>query len=118
VFCCAATDRNFPIEDSAATIHSRAGAIIGAVIVFHDVSATQAMSLQMKYSAQHDLVTNLPNRSLLNDRITQSIAMALRNHRSVAVLFLDLDHFKYINDSLGHAIGDQLLTSMAVMVVR
>jgi diguanylate cyclase (GGDEF)-like protein/PAS domain S-box-containing protein len=99
----------FPIEDSAAPIHNRAGAIIGAVIVFHDVSATRAMALQMVYSAQHDLVTNLPNRSLLNDRITQSIAMALRNNRSVAVLFLDLDHFKYINDSLGHAIGDQLL---------
>jgi diguanylate cyclase (GGDEF)-like protein/PAS domain S-box-containing protein len=98
-----------PIEDSAAPIHNRAGGVIGAVIVFHDVSATRAMSLQMKYSAEHDLVTNLPNRSLLNDRITQSIAMALRNHRSVAVLFLDLDHFKYINDSLGHAIGDQLL---------
>ena len=99
----------FPIEDSAAPIHNRAGVIIGAVIVFHDVSAARAMSLQMVYSAQHDLVTNLPNRSLLNDRITQSIAMALRNNRSVAVLFLDLDHFKYINDSLGHAIGDQLL---------
>jgi diguanylate cyclase (GGDEF)-like protein/PAS domain S-box-containing protein len=99
----------FPIEDSAAPIHSRIGVIIGAVIVFHDVSATRTMSLQMVYSAQHDLVTNLPNRSLLNDRLAQSIAMGLRNNRSVAVLFLDLDHFKYINDSLGHAIGDQLL---------
>jgi diguanylate cyclase (GGDEF)-like protein/PAS domain S-box-containing protein len=101
------------IEDSAAPIHNRAGAIIGAVIVFHDVSATRAMSLQMVYSAQHDLVTNLPNRSLLNDRITQSIAIALRNNRSLAVLFLDLDHFKYINDSLGHAIGDQLLQCLS-----
>jgi diguanylate cyclase (GGDEF)-like protein/PAS domain S-box-containing protein len=98
-----------PIEDSAAPIHDRAGVVIGAVIVFHDVSATRAMSLQMAYSAQHDLVTDLPNRSLLNDRITQSIALAVRNHRFVGVLFLDLDHFKYINDSLGHAIGDQLL---------
>jgi diguanylate cyclase (GGDEF)-like protein/PAS domain S-box-containing protein len=98
-----------PIEDSAAPIHNRAGGVIGAVIVFHDVSATRAMSLQMVYSAQHDLVTDLPNRSLLNDRITQSIAMALRNNRSIGILFLDLDHFKYINDSLGHAIGDQLL---------
>jgi diguanylate cyclase (GGDEF)-like protein/PAS domain S-box-containing protein len=99
----------FPIEDSAAPIHNRVGSVIGAVIVFHDVTATRAMSLQMAYSAQHDLVTNLPNRSLLNDRISQSIARALRNNRFVALLFLDLDHFKYINDSLGHAVGDQLL---------
>jgi diguanylate cyclase (GGDEF)-like protein/PAS domain S-box-containing protein len=99
----------FPIEDSAAPIHDRAGVAIGAVIVFHDVSATRAISLQMAYSAQHDYVTDLPNRLLLNDRITLSIALAVRNHHSVGVLFLDLDHFKYVNDSLGHAIGDQLL---------
>jgi diguanylate cyclase (GGDEF)-like protein/PAS domain S-box-containing protein len=98
-----------PIEDSAAPIHNRAGGVTGAVIVFHDVSAARAMSLQMVYSAQHDVVTDLPNRILLNDRITQSISLARRNNRSVAVLFLDLDHFKYINDSLGHDIGDRLL---------
>jgi diguanylate cyclase (GGDEF)-like protein/PAS domain S-box-containing protein len=99
----------YPIEDSAAPIHDRTGSVTGAVIVFHDVSASRAMSAQMTYSAQHDFVTNLPNRILLNDRITQSISLARRNKRSIAVLFLDLDHFKYINDSLGHAIGDQLL---------
>ena len=101
------------IEDSAAPIHDRAGRVIGAVIVFHDVSAARAMSLQMTHSAQHDLVTNLPNRLLLNDRISQSIALARRQNRPIAVIFLDLDHFKYINDSLGHAIGDQLLQSVS-----
>lgn len=101
------------IEDSAAPIHDRAGHVTGAVIVFHDVSAARAMSVQMEYSAQHDIVTNLPNRLLLNDRITQSIALASRNNKSIALLFLDLDHFKYINDSLGHAIGDQLLQAAA-----
>jgi PAS domain S-box-containing protein len=84
------------IEDSAAPIHDRAGRVIGAVIVFHDVSAARAMSFQMAYSAQHDLVTNLPNRLLLNDRISQSIALARRQRRSIAVIFLDLDRFKYI----------------------
>jgi diguanylate cyclase (GGDEF)-like protein/PAS domain S-box-containing protein len=101
------------VEDSAAPIHDRAGRVTGAVIVFHDVSAARAMSDQMTHSAQHDVVTNLPNRLLLNDRITQSIALAHRKDRPIAVIFLDLDHFKYINDSLGHAIGDALLQSIS-----
>jgi len=101
------------IEDSAAPIHDRAGRIIGAVIVFHDVSEARAMSLQMTHSAQHDLLTNLPNRLLLNDRLSQAISLARRQHRPVAVLFLDLDRFKYINDSLGHSTGDLLLRSVS-----
>jgi len=101
------------IEDSAAPIHDRAGQLIGAVIVFHDVSAAKAMSLEMTHSAQHDLVTNLPNRMLLNDRISQSIALARRRKKSIALLFLDLDRFKSINDSLGHATGDELLKSVS-----
>ena len=102
-----------PIEDSAAPIHDRVGRVLGAVIVFHDVSAARAMTVQMTHSAQHDLVTNLPNRLLLNDRITQSIALARRKKRPVAVIFLDLDHFKFVNDSLGHATGDKLLQSVS-----
>jgi diguanylate cyclase (GGDEF)-like protein len=101
------------IEDSAAPIHDQRGIIVGAVIVFHDVSAARAMSLQMTYSAHHDVVTDLPNRVLLNDRICQAIALAHRQHKPVAVIFLDLDHFKHINDSLGHVIGDKLLQSVA-----
>ena len=101
------------IEDSAAPIHDRAGRVLGAVIVFHDVSAARAMTVQMTHSAQHDLVTNLPNRLLLNDRINQSIALARRQKRPVAVIFLDLDHFKFVNDSLGHATGDKLLESVS-----
>src|SRR5580692_10573259 len=101
------------IEDSAAPIHDRAGHVTGAVIVFHDVSAARAMSSHMTHSAQHDLVTNLPNHLLLSDRITQAIALARRQNRPIAVIFLDLDHFKYINDSLGHAVGDKLLQSVS-----
>src|SRR6202521_3918612 len=101
------------IEDSAPPIHDRAGRVIGAVIVFHDVSAARAMSRQMTHAAQHDLVTNLPNRLLLNDRISQSISLARRQNRPLAVIFLDLDRFKYINDSLGHATGDKLLQSVS-----
>jgi len=105
------------IEDSAAPIHDRAGHVIGAVIVFHDVTASRAMSLKMTHLAQHDALTGLPNRIVLIDRITQSISLAHRQGRSIAVIFLDLDHFKYINDSLGHDSGDKLLQCVSSRLV-
>jgi diguanylate cyclase (GGDEF)-like protein len=106
------------IEDTAAPIHDRRGRLTGAVIVFHDVGLARAMSLRMSYLAQHDFLTQLPNRMLLNDRLTQAITLAQRHGQSLAVLFLDVDHFKHINDSLGHAIGDQLLHSIARRLVE
>ena len=103
----------FAIEDSAAPIHDRTGHLIGAVIVFHDVTEARSVALRMAHSAQHDCLTGLLNRLMLNDRIAQSISRAHRQGKHIAVLFLDLDRFKYINDSLGHAIGDKLLQSVA-----
>jgi len=102
-----------PIEDSAAPIHDRGGQVIGAVMVFHDVSAARAMVIKMSHLAQHDSLTDLPNRVLLNDRLTQAVFLARRHSKQLAVLFLDLDRFKNINDSLGHLIGDKLLQSIA-----
>ena len=106
-----------PIEDSVAPIHDREGGATGAVIVFRDVSVARAMALQMAHSAQHDFLTGLPNRMLLNDRMSQAIALAQRTSKKVAVLFLDLDGFKHINDSLGHPTGDKLLQSIAKRLV-
>jgi diguanylate cyclase (GGDEF)-like protein/PAS domain S-box-containing protein len=106
-----------PIEGSVAPINDRAGQATGAVIVFRDVSATRAMSLQMTHAAEHDFLTGLPNRMLLNDRIKQAIVIAKRHETRVAVLFLDLDGFKHINDSLGHSIGDKLLQSIGKRLV-
>jgi diguanylate cyclase (GGDEF)-like protein/PAS domain S-box-containing protein len=101
------------IEDSASPIHDRGGQVIGAVIVFHDVTENRALALRAIHLAQHDSITELPNRILLNDRIAQAIALAHRHNHRLAVLFLDLDRFKHVNDSLGHAVGDALLQSVA-----
>ena len=85
--------------------------------IFRDVTAARAMALQITHSAEHDFLTGLPNRMLLNDRVSQAIALAPRHMNKVAVLFLDLDGFKHINNSLGHPTGDKLLQSIAKRLV-
>lgn len=101
------------IEDSAAPIHDRHGRVTGAVMVFHDVSTTRALSLNLAHQAQHDALTDLPNRLLLDDRLSHAIVLGRRHGVKLAVLYLDLDRFKYINDSLGHDVGDRLLKVVA-----
>jgi diguanylate cyclase (GGDEF)-like protein/PAS domain S-box-containing protein len=101
------------IEDSVAPIHDREGTVTGAVIVFRDVSAARARSEQIAHLAEHDSLTGLPNRLLFCDRVGQAVSLARRHRGQAAVLFLDLDGFKQINDSLGHAAGDKLLRSVA-----
>jgi diguanylate cyclase (GGDEF)-like protein/PAS domain S-box-containing protein len=101
------------IEDSAAPIRDRHGKIAGAVIVFHDANQSGAAIEKMSYHAQHDFLTGLPNRMLLLERLTHEIAMSKRRHKKIALLFLDLDRFKQINDTHGHAIGDHLLQNVA-----
>ena len=71
------------------------------------------LTSQIAYAASHDFLTDLPNRLLLNDRIANAIALATRHGTHLAVLFLDLDGFKHVNDSLGHSTGDKLLKSIA-----
>ncbi|MFO7649347.1 diguanylate cyclase domain-containing protein [Halomonas campaniensis] len=101
------------IEDSAAPIHDREGRVTGAVIVFHDATRSQVMLERMAYLAQHDALTGLANRALLTERLYRAIGLARRHGHLVALLYLDLDAFKPINDSLGHALGDCLLQAVA-----
>jgi diguanylate cyclase (GGDEF)-like protein len=105
------------IEDSAAPIHDRGGRIKGAVMVFRDVSVARATSLRMAHFAQHDALTDLPNRLLFHDRVLQAMTSARRHEKMLSILFVDLDKFKYINDSLGHAIGDQVLQAVALRLL-
>ena len=101
------------IEDSAAPIHGRDGSVIGAVMVFRDVGKARAIALEMSHLARYDFLTDLPNAVLIDDRITQAITLAHRYGRQLAVLFVDLDRFKNVNDSLGHAAGDKVLQAVA-----
>ena len=105
------------IEDSAAPIHDRDGKVTGAVLVFHDVTRARELAEKMAHLAHYDALTDLPNRVLLNERFVQATALARRHGRKAAILFLDVDRFKHINDSLGHGMGDKLLLSVATRLL-
>ena len=83
-----------------------------------DLSERKLAEERIRYMADHDALTGLPNRALLQDRLQQALAHAQRSHTRVAVLFIDLDYFKHINDSLGHQIGDGLLKMVAERLTR
>jgi diguanylate cyclase (GGDEF)-like protein/PAS domain S-box-containing protein len=101
------------IEGSASPIHDKHGGVVGAVMVVHDVTAARDLSAKLERLALHDSLTDLPNRSLFTDRLDRALARASRTGNSVVLLFIDLDQFKSINDTLGHALGDRLLQSVA-----
>lgn len=101
------------VEDSASPIHDKQGGVIGAVMVAHDVTVARDLSAKLERVALHDNLTELPNRALFTDRLHQAIARAHRSGNSAALLFVDLDRFKPVNDLFGHTTGDLLLQSVA-----
>lgn len=107
------TGQRFQVEETASPITDRHGAVTGAVAVLRDVTDAVAMAERMAHLAQYDSLTDLPNRVLLQDRAQLAMAQARRERKSLAVMYLDLDGFKQINDTLGHAVGDQLLVQFA-----
>lgn len=111
-------DLEIPIEDSVSPIHNREGQITGAIIVFREVTDARAMAQQATHAAGHDILSGLPNRMLLKQRIDYAIAIARRQMHTLAVLYLDLDEFKHVNDLVGHPIGDKLLQSVAKRLTR
>jgi diguanylate cyclase (GGDEF)-like protein/PAS domain S-box-containing protein len=94
-------------------LRDRYGKIIGTMGISHNITERKQAELRVRYMALHDALTGLPNRILLGDRLAQAIALARRNQKSVGVLMLDLDHFKDVNDSFGHYVGDRLLEAVS-----
>ncbi|HEX8154779.1 MAG TPA: EAL domain-containing protein [Thermoanaerobaculia bacterium] len=91
----------------------QSGRVVEIVSVSRDISERKRAEEQIEYQAYHDALTGLPNRLLFRDRLTVALAHAKRMHECVAVMFLDLDRFKYVNDTLGHSLGDELLKAIA-----
>ncbi|MBV8666088.1 MAG: PAS domain S-box protein [Burkholderiaceae bacterium] len=103
----------YPQQMSISTIFDEDGRVLRRIAVLDDITEKKRAEERIHHMAHHDLLTGLPNRQLYSDRLNQSLATARRQQSRIGVLYIDLDKFKPINDSLGHAVGDQVLQMAA-----
>ncbi len=108
----------FGIEDSAAPIRNAQGAILGVVLVFHDVTEQRRLSGEMSYRATHDSLTGLVNRVEFESRLRRALNSAHEDGSHHALMYIDLDQFKLVNDACGHAVGDQLLQQVSKLLAE
>lgn len=102
------------MESRGGVVLNEEGGVRRVVVVSHDITERKTAELRMLHLAHHDALTDLPNRALMTDRLHQSMAQARRDQAMLAVMFLDLDKFKPVNDTLGHDVGDLLLKEVAI----
>lgn len=103
----------FPKRLSISVVRDPAGNVVNYIGAFEDITDRKAAEDKIRFLAHHDALTGLPNRFSLYERLEQDMVFARRFHESLAVMLIDLDHFKTINDTLGHHVGDQLLVQVA-----
>lgn len=101
-----------PVLQSISALLSEDGQVINYIHIFNDISESKAIEERINYLAHYDQLTDLPNRTLLNRRIKKAVEKASRTGQKLAILFMDLDHFKEVNDTLGHPVGDLLLQAV------
>ena len=106
----------YGIEDSASPIRNAQGEVLGAVLVFHDVTEQRRLSGEMSYRATHDALTGLVNRAEFETRLRRVLHRAQEDRSEHALLFVDLDQFKLVNDACGHGVGDQLLQQVSKLL--
>ena len=105
-----------PVQNTAAPIRSREGFLIGAVLVFHDVTVTLNLAQELQHQASHDALTGIPNRRAFERRLGELLDRPRDESQTHVVCFLDLDQFKLVNDTCGHVAGDELLRQVAALV--
>lgn len=108
----------YPAWYSISCVRDHSGEITHYILIFSDITERKRAESSMKHLAEHDFLTGLPNRVLFNDRLGQAVATAQRNGERFTLMFLDLDRFKIINDTLGHSVGDALLVQLARRLVE
>lgn len=107
----------FPARVTLSLLRDEAGALIGRVLCVQDITAQRQLEEELRQAALYDPLTRLPNRRLLRDRIEHALGIRARRQTGVAVLFVDLDGFKEVNDSYGHEVGDEVLVEVARRLV-